>query len=364
MHRIQYPAEKKREAFEAKYVQVFQDLETAFAALPPDKKLGWSLMDFLTKDFEALAEKAIEIRDAFSGYEVIESVFPYEEYQGKISHFFMEYGEMMKLSACHYCGIEYINVYEDMGDYRDGLELVNEADEIELLSITGMGIKKARQIVGARPIESLDKLNVPGGPGKVVMKQLRGYKNRDKHYRNHFTLDHLLPKADYPHFALSLYNLIPSCYTCNSKTKGVKGLGEMEDLVLLSPSSDKFNVHEEVRVKMVHEGATPDKVFDVNDFSIRFEFGDRESTYKHYIQAFKLHGRYPFHKDKALDLIVKSRNYNEAMLKELEKHVKIPRNQIRMDIFGKDLFSEGGSHQPFFKLRLDVARALKIEGVI
>ena len=34
------------------------------------------------------------------------------------------------------------------------------------------------------------------------------------------TLDHYYDKASYPHLALSLYNLIPSCYSCNSSLKG------------------------------------------------------------------------------------------------------------------------------------------------
>lgn len=34
------------------------------------------------------------------------------------------------------------------------------------------------------------------------------------------TLDHFYPKALYPHLALTLPNLIPSCYTCNSSLKG------------------------------------------------------------------------------------------------------------------------------------------------
>lgn len=34
------------------------------------------------------------------------------------------------------------------------------------------------------------------------------------------TLDHFLPKQRFPHLALSLNNLIPSCYTCNSNLKG------------------------------------------------------------------------------------------------------------------------------------------------
>lgn len=34
------------------------------------------------------------------------------------------------------------------------------------------------------------------------------------------TLDHFYPKKEYPYLALSLYNLIPSCYPCNSSLKG------------------------------------------------------------------------------------------------------------------------------------------------
>ncbi|SDI12177.1 hypothetical protein SAMN05216466_12743 [Paraburkholderia phenazinium] len=36
------------------------------------------------------------------------------------------------------------------------------------------------------------------------------------------TLDHFFPKAEYPYLALSLYNLVPSCYICNSSLKGTK----------------------------------------------------------------------------------------------------------------------------------------------
>ena len=32
--------------------------------------------------------------------------------------------------------------------------------------------------------------------------------------KNAFTLDHVLEKADFPFLALSLYNLVPSCYVC------------------------------------------------------------------------------------------------------------------------------------------------------
>lgn len=37
-------------------------------------------------------------------------------------------------------------------------------------------------------------------------------------------LDHFWDKSEYPYFALSLFNFIPSCHTCNSTFKGTKNL--------------------------------------------------------------------------------------------------------------------------------------------
>jgi hypothetical protein len=34
------------------------------------------------------------------------------------------------------------------------------------------------------------------------------------------TIDHFYPKAEYPYLSLSLFNLVPSCYTCNASLKG------------------------------------------------------------------------------------------------------------------------------------------------
>ena len=41
---------------------------------------------------------------------------------------------------------------------------------------------------------------------------------KSKH--DHFTLDHVLNKADHTIAALSLHNFVPSCYACNCKFKG------------------------------------------------------------------------------------------------------------------------------------------------
>lgn len=44
------------------------------------------------------------------------------------------------------------------------------------------------------------------------------------------TLDHFYSKSEYPFLSLSLYNLIPSCYTCNSSLKGVRDFNKNKHL--------------------------------------------------------------------------------------------------------------------------------------
>lgn len=49
--------------------------------------------------------------------------------------------------------------------------------------------------------------------------------DQSRHYTQdkqgiHILLDHYLPKAQYPHLACHPYNLIPTCYFCNSPVKG------------------------------------------------------------------------------------------------------------------------------------------------
>ncbi|MEO4054830.1 hypothetical protein [Solibacillus sp. CAU 1738] len=43
---------------------------------------------------------------------------------------------------------------------------------------------------------------------------------KDENGKTRPTLDHFYDKAKHPYFAVSLFNLIPSCYTCNSSFKG------------------------------------------------------------------------------------------------------------------------------------------------
>lgn len=64
------------------------------------------------------------------------------------------------------------------------------------------------------------------------------------------TLDHFLPKHAFPHLALSLSNLVPSCYTCNSNLKGRVDFAERPHL---HPLYDD----ESIRFELKADGVDP-----------------------------------------------------------------------------------------------------------
>ena len=53
----------------------------------------------------------------------------------------------------------------------------------------------------------------------------------------------MIDRGSYPFLALSLHNLILSCYTCNTKVKGQK------EIKKLSPSDKNFDFNEKVKFR-------------------------------------------------------------------------------------------------------------------
>ncbi len=54
---------------------------------------------------------------------------------------------------------------------------------------------------------------------------ITNYKDEEAKELTTADLDHFYPQAQYPYLALSLYNFIPSCHTCNSTMKGKDEIG-------------------------------------------------------------------------------------------------------------------------------------------
>ncbi|RXJ83273.1 HNH endonuclease [Arcobacter cloacae] len=173
-----------------------------------------------------------------------------------------------------------------------------------------------------------------------------------------FQLDHFFDKATYPYLALSFYNLIPSCATCNSKK--VKGSANTFENNCIAPNSENFDFHQKVKFKLLLDDSCKNlhiKSKDDIDITLKEQFTD---IYDKYIEIFKLNERYKAHKNIVFDMIQKAELYPQSRLKELENLTGIPFQQIKKDIFNLIDENEDLSKQPFSKLMIDMSKELGI----
>src|SRR5690606_32118753 len=104
--------------------------------------------------------------------------------------------------------------------------------------------------------------------------------------KNHFTLDHLLPQSEYPYLSLSLFNLVPSCYSCNSKLKNDKKIySNLDELLFTSPTGGKTIT--DIIFKIYFKTGFDNKNLpkELNEYSIKIE-----SPFTEYFKIFNLQG--------------------------------------------------------------------------
>jgi hypothetical protein len=120
--------------------------------------------------------------------------------------------------------------------------------------------------------------------------------------------DHFYDKARYPILALSFYNLIPSCPTCNSSMKGRK---QFSVKTHVHPYLEGFEkkAHFPLHVK------NSSFYYDKKGFDIELKTNDEKA--QNNIEDFGLNTLYENHKDIVLELIQKAEIYNESYIDEL-----------------------------------------------
>lgn len=181
------------------------------------------------------------------------------------------------------------------------------------------------------------------------------YQVDEEKYKNEFTLDHYYDKGSYPYLALSLYNLIPSCYVCNSKLK------KTIELDVFAPNSKTFDFDKKVKFKLhLSDNCKDLNIKSKDDIAIPLK-ENYSNEYEKYIKVFKLNERYQAHKDIVFEMLQNAERYPESRLKELQDLTGIPYQEIKKDIFkliddGVDL-----SKEPFSKLRKDMADELGLK---
>ena len=260
------------------------------------EKLGFSLLDIICGDFEKLCDIRDKHGTKFKQNKTIQKMFNYDKVKSKkfqplISKFQPKISHYIEkngdMHTCYFCNIDFIN----------------------------------------------------------------RFRTRNSQVKNGFTLDHFLDKATYPFLALSIYNLIPSCYICNSKVKGAQKISS------LSPSSKKFDFDKKVKFKtfMIDENLLTE---EEDDFTLLLKEDDT-NLYQDYIDIFELNGRYEYHKYKVLEFIKKRKLYPDSRIKELSKLTQQTEEKVKQDLFGK--YDKENLHKrPLSKLIKDISEELEL----
>jgi len=125
-------------------------------------------------------------------------------------------------------------------------------------------------------------------------------------------LDHFFDKKDYPYLAVSVYNLIPSCSTCNQRKSSKK-----EDIFY--PYLESFNDSAKFKYKGI-KSISKDENADFLDTSrvmLDIEAIKNEEKVKKHIEVFNLDKLYENHKDIVSELLQKREIYSDSYIDDL-----------------------------------------------
>lgn len=163
-------------------------------------------------------------------------------------------------------------------------------------------------------------------------------------------IDHFFPKSKYPFFAMSFYNLIPSCQTCNGLE--VKGEKDPIKLKIKSPYQiidDDFKFS----YKLLTSGIISSLL---NKNSVKVEL---KSSRSGNMKVFKLKELYELHSDHVVELVFKSKvkysdSYRKYLKKYREKGLSFSDNEIDRMILGNYTNVDEIHKRPFSKLYQDI----------
>lgn len=166
-------------------------------------------------------------------------------------------------------------------------------------------------------------------------------------------IDHLYPKSIYPYLAVSYFNLIPSCPTCNGF--GAKG---SKDTFYAYPISNPYELKEnDFKFSITPESIdffnVENKKYDFNSFEIEL-CGNKAN-----LEIFKLEELYKQHKDVVLELLIKKAYYPQSYIDEL-KGFGFSEDEIYRYLLGNYKKDEDLHKRPLSKLIKDISEELDL----
>ena len=176
-------------------------------------------------------------------------------------------------------------------------------------------------------------------------------------------LDHFFSKSDFPILRLSLYNLIPSCETCNARLKGNIKFEYDENL---HPYEEGYGNS----AKFYSIGNDCESVLgQSNNYTIGITYSDlitqetKDRIEKNH-KLFKVDEIYKYHGDIVSEIYLKKQLYSTRYLEMLrssirfQKHIDV--NELYRIAFSNYKDESEFNKRPFAKLTKDIAEQLKL----
>ena len=163
--------------------------------------------------------------------------------------------------------------------------------------------------------------------------------------------DHWFPKWRYPLLACSFYNLIPSCYTCNSSSKG-KTLLNLDDHI--HPYIDEKTL-ENFQFDYLHR--------KVSGYHIYVKRTNTDSKALNTLKTINIDRMYNAHHEELDDLIKLRNAYGKDYIKRMIKlfpKAELNSIEIYKFIFGIESVSSDFHKRPMSKFKNDILKELGI----
>lgn len=164
-------------------------------------------------------------------------------------------------------------------------------------------------------------------------------------------LDHFFDKSTYPYFSVSIFNLVPSCQTCNQRKS-------KKQTDIYHPFIESLNDDVKFGLKI------KDSKFYYDKDSLEIEIPKNIDKVNSHIETFNIQNLYNEHKDIALELIQKAQIYNESYIDELyqkyEGTLFKNREDVLRHITGGYIEDKDINKRPLSKLIKDISEELDL----
>jgi hypothetical protein len=189
--------------------------------------------------------------------------------------------------------------------------------------------------------------------------------NGDK--RTRAVLDHYYAKSLYPYLALSLYNLIPCCYVCNSSFKGDKDFYKNEAIY---PYEEDFS-----NAALFKTDFSDTEPYDYKyllglskEFKLKINIVTSDDVLKNKIEnsisTFKLENLYDSHRDYVRDLIRNAIVNNKSRIEEIYKlfsgDLFKSKNEVMQSMYLTYIDNENVGKRSLAKLAQDILKEIDV----